>query len=72
MLDVHLPSLEWSAPYHGVCRLHVEALVFVQHHHGLSGVVEDSWKMLVDGDHEVACGGEAHVVTYVDDGPCHA
>ena len=29
-------------------------------------VVEDPWGMLVDGDHEVACGGEAHVVTYVD------
>ena len=28
--------------------------------------VEDPWGMLVDGDHEVACGGEAHVVTYVD------
>ena len=38
----------------------------MHHHHGLSGVVEDSWKMLVDDDHEVACGGEAHVVTYVD------
>ena len=29
-------------------------------------VVEGPWGMLVDGDHELACGGEAHVATYVD------
>jgi hypothetical protein len=55
MRDVHLPSLEWWTPKDDVCRLHVEALV-----------VEDPWKMLVDGAHGVTCVGEDHVVTCVD------
>jgi hypothetical protein len=46
--------------------------------HGSIGVVQGGVEVRlrhgvdVDGDHEVACCGEAHVVTYVDDGPCHA
>ena len=71
MRDVHLPSLEWWTPYHGVCRRHVEALVFVHHHHGLSGVVGDPWRMCVDGAHGVD-GDDDHVKVCVDDDPRHA
>lgn len=40
--------------------LHVEALVFLSHHHVLSGVVEDQvWKD-VDVDHEVVVVDDDH------------
>ena len=65
-LDVPSPPLAWWIPYDGICRLHVEALVVVLHHHVMMSVVENPWGMLVHGDHEMTCGGGAHLVTYVD------